>query len=52
MGYKKRKTPTGYWPYRPGYNWLLGYCDFGRVSASEGIREISFDRGVKDGQRE
>lgn len=51
MGYKKRKVPTGYWPHRPGYNWLLGYPDLGRVDASEGVPEVFIDRGVKDGQK-
>lgn len=52
MGYKKRKAPAGCWPHRPGYNWLLGYSEGGKhysAPPSEGIREVSMDRRVKEG---
>lgn len=52
MGYKKRKVPEGYWPYRPGYNWLLGYNEGGKHYSevtTGGIKEVSMDRRVKEG---
>lgn len=50
MGYKKRRTEQGFWPHRPGYNWLLGYSEGGRLYVTtEGIKEFFIDRRVKDG---
>lgn len=51
MGYIKRQTEPGFWPHRPGYNWLLGYCDGGKLYVTtDGIQEVFIDRQVKDGR--
>lgn len=46
----KPKPATGYWPYNPGYNSLLGYKE-GKTykPKSGGLKEYSPDRTVKDG---
>lgn len=49
MGYKKRNEAQGFWSHRPGYNWLVGYPDGGRLfMETEGIPEVFIDRKVKD----
>lgn len=50
MSKKKKNEEKGYWQPRPGRNWLLGYVEGKPVTKGQGIREVQFDRSVKDGK--
>lgn len=47
----KHEPESGYWPYNPCYNCLLGYKEGkNHFSKSGGIKEYTADREVKDGK--
>lgn len=47
---KAKSEDKKYWPYRPGFNHLLGYVEGKPVRKGEGIKEVHFDRNVRDGK--
>lgn len=46
---KAKSEDKNYWPYRPGFNHLLGYVEGKPVKKGEGIKEVRSDRSIKDG---
>ena len=46
------KKKDKYWPYKGGYNHLLGYMEGKTVCTGrgEGVKVVSIDRTVKDGK--
>lgn len=46
---KSKPEDKNYWPYRPGFNHLLGYVEGKPVRKGEGIKEVRFDKSIKDG---